>query len=356
MNSKRVTHKDVAERAGVSVATVSYVLNNGPRPVAPDTRARVEEAIAELGYYPNELARSLRLQQSSTIGLILPNVMNPVFGEIAHELENVCTQEGFLVLLCNSDRQHDREERFIQMLRAKQVDGVVITPHREPLALIEPLRQARIPVIVLEHDLPDVHCITIDELQGGRIATKHLIDLGHRRIALLRRTPTSALSTQRIKGYQQALAAANISYDPTLVIECDAGQAAGAQAMHQLLARPEPPTAVFTHNDVLAMGALHAIHSAGLAVPHDISVVGYDDITSAAYFAPPLTTVRSPKAEMGVLAGRTILKLVRRTAEEPPQTRILPVELIVRASTAAPPSSARQALMGKAPIVPSPES
>jgi len=336
MAAKRVTHKDVAERAGVSVATVSYVLNNGPRPVAPETRLKVEDAVAELGYYPNELARSLRLQQSSTIGLILPNVMNPVFGEIAHQLESVCTQEGFLVLLCNSDRQHDREERFIQMLRAKQVDGVVITPHSEPLSLIKPLVQARIPIVVLEHDLPGVHCIAIDELQGGHIATQHLIKLGHRRIALLRRTPTSALSTQRFVGYQQALAAAGLPLDPQLVIECASGQAAGAQAIQQLLTLSNPPTAVFTHNDVLAMGALHAIHSAGLAVPDDISVVGYDDITSAAYFVPPLTTVQSPKAEMGVLAGQTILQLVRHTGEQPPLTRVLPVELVVRSSTAPP--------------------
>ncbi|MEZ4731029.1 MAG: LacI family DNA-binding transcriptional regulator [Caldilineaceae bacterium] len=339
MSAKRVTHKDVAERAGVSVATVSYVLNNGPRPVAPETRLKVEEAVAELGYYPNELARSLRLQQSSTIGLILPNVMNPVFAEIAHQLESICTQEGFLVLLCNSDRQHDREERFIQMLRAKQVDGVVITPHSEPLTLIQPLVQARIPVIVLEHDLPGIYCIAIDELQGGRIATQHLIDLGHHRIALLRRTPTSALSTQRFVGYQQALAAAGLPFDPQLVSECASGQAAGAQAMQQFLMLSDPPTAVFTHNDVLAMGALHAIHRAGLTVPDDISVVGYDDITSAAYLVPPLTTVRSPKAEMGVLAGQTILQLVRRTGEEPPLTRVLPVELVVRASTAPPPGS-----------------
>lgn len=336
MTSKRVTHKDVAERAGVSVATVSYVLNNGPRPVAAETRVKVEEAITELGYYPNELARSLRLQQSSTIGLILPNIMNPVFAEIAHEIESACRKEGFLLLLCNSDRDHAREEHFVQMLRAKQVDGVVITPHSDPLALIEPLVQARIPIVVLEHDLPAVHCIVMDEKQGGRIATQHLIDLGHRRIGLLKRTPTSALSRERIIGYQQALAAAGIPYDPRLVLECAAGQAAGAQAMQQLLALDAPPTAVFTHNDVLAMGALHAIRQAGLAVPGDLSVVGYDDITSAAYFVPPLTTVRSPKAELGVLAGRTILDLVRQKNALPPQIVTLPVELVIRASTAPP--------------------
>ena len=334
---KRVTHKDVAERAGVSVATVSYVFNNGPRPVSAATRAKVEAAIAELGYYPNEMARGLRLQQSSTIGLILPSIMNPVFAEIARELESVCTQAGFLVLLCNAERQHDREVRFIQMLRAKQVDGVVITPHDDPLALIEPLRQARIPVVVLEHDLPGVHCIAVDELQGGRIATQHLLDLGHRRIGLIKRKPTSALSTQRFVGYQQALAGAGIDFDPELVIECTTGQAAGAQAMQQLLALSEPPTAVFTHNDVLAMGVIYAIHSAGYAVPGDISVVGYDDTTSAAYLTPPLTTVRSPKAEMGLLAGRTILQLVQQQDSLPAETVTLPVELVVRASTAPPP-------------------
>jgi len=339
MTSKRVTHKDVAERAGVSVATVSYVLNNGPRPVAPETRVKVEEAIAELGYYPNELARSLRLQQSSTIGLILPNIMNPVFAEIAHELESACRQEGFVLLLCNSDRQHDREEHFIQILRAKQVDGVVITPHDDPVALIQPLVQARIPVVVLEHDLPGVHCIVMDEQQGGRIATQHLIDLGHQRIALLRRTPSSALSRERFIGYRQALVAAGIAFDPRLVLECAAGQTAGAQAMQQLLALAEPPTAVFTHNDVLAMGALYAIRQAGLRAPDDISVVGYDDISSAAYFSPSLTTVRSPKAELGALAGRTILDLVRHKNDMPPQTVTLPVELVVRTST-APPASA----------------
>ena len=338
MTAKRVTHKDVAERAGVSVATVSYVLNNGPRPVATETRVKVEAAIAALGYYPNELARSLRLQQSSTIGIIIPNITNPVFAEIAHSIESVCTQEGFLVLLCNSERQPEREARFIQMLRAKQVDGVVITPHADPLRLIAPLQQARIPVVVLEHDLPGIHCIALDELMGGRMATQHLIELGHRRIALIRRQATSALSMQRFTGYCQALTAADLPFDPRLVIECGFGQAAAAQAMQQLLALPQPPTAVFTHNDVLAIGARHAIYSAGLAVPEDISVVGYDDISSAAYLIPPLTTVRSPKAEMGVLAGRTLLQLIKDKEALPPATVTLPVELMVRASTAPPPS------------------
>jgi LacI family transcriptional regulator len=336
MSYKRITYKDVAKRAGVSVATVSYVLNDGPRPVSSETRARVEEAIAELGYYPNEVARSLRLQHSSTIGLIIPNTANPVYAEIALELERVCTDAGFLVLLCNSGRQPDRERMFVQMLRAKGVDGVVVVPHYQPQHLIEPLIQARIPTVVLEHDLPGVSCVAVADLDGGRLATEHLINLGHQRIGLIRQHPTAALSNERLTGYRQALAAANLAFDPHLVIECAPRHAAAADAMQKLMALSNPPTAVFTHNDVMALGALHAIHRRKLRVPDDISVVGFDDIGSAQYYQPPLTTVRLPKTEMGMFAAQTLLKLVQGDAAIVPQTVILPVELVVRASTAAP--------------------
>lgn len=333
LRQKRVTHKDVAARAGVSVATVSYVINNGPRHVADETRVRVEEVIAELGYYPSEVARSLRLQQSSTVGLVIPNSANPFYAEIARELERACTEEGLLVLLCNSDRDPEREQRFVFMLRAKQVDGVVITPHGDASALLQPLLAAHIPVVVLEHSLPGIHCIGIDDLEGGRLATQHLIDLGHRRIGVIHHE-TTALSVQRQQGYRMALAAAGIEYRPELVITSGSMQADGYSAMQRLLALHQRPTAVFTHNDIIALGAMRAIYDRGLAVPQDISIVGYDDIAAAAYLAPPLTTVRSPKTEMGMLAARTILQLVQEP-DLPAQTVTLPVELIVRASTAA---------------------
>jgi LacI family transcriptional regulator len=336
MRQRRVTHKDVAERAGVSVATVSYVINDGPRPVSEDARRRVQEAVAELGYVPNDLARSLRLQQTSLVGLIIPSLANPVYGEIARELERVCTQQGTLVVLCNSDRAEDREHRFVRTLRAKQVDGVVITPHSEALRLLGPLLAAHIPVVVLEHSLPGLNCIVIDELEGGRLATQHLIDLGHRRIGLIRRQPTSAMSWQRHDGYRLALATAGVIYNPALVVQCGPSQMEGYAAMQQLLALDEPPTGVFVHNDILAMGAMRAIYDAGLAIPGDLSLVGYDDITSAAYLSPPLTTVRFPKVEMGSLAGHTIMQLAQVGVEMEAQTVTLAVELIVRRSTAAP--------------------
>ncbi|MCB9079801.1 MAG: LacI family DNA-binding transcriptional regulator [Anaerolineaceae bacterium] len=336
-DKKRVTRKEVAERAGVSVAVVSYVVNNGPRPVAPETQAKVQQVIDELGYYPNELARSLSRQQTAIIGLIIPSLLNPVYAEIAESLERACIDEGYMVMVGGTGRDPDKEVEFAKLLRAKQVDGVVVLPSESPQAILEPLQQASIPVVVLEHDLPNTHCITMDELQGARLAMQHLLSLGHRRIGMIKRQPSSALSNLRFVGYCDNLVAAGIPCDPALVIESQAGQAAGYTSMRRLLALPNPPTAVFMHNDVLAMGAIRAIYDAGLTVPDDISVVGYDDTSNAAYLNPRLTTIKSPVAEVGRRAGQIIMELAQKQRHLPAQTITLPVELIVRASTAPPP-------------------
>jgi len=334
MELKPVTRKEVAERAGVSVAVVSYVVNDGPRPVAPETRSRVERAIEELGYYPNELARSLSRKQTAIIGLIIPSLVNPVYAEIADSLTHYCAAEGYRVILGSSGRDHQNEVEFAKSLRAKQVDGVVMIPSESPEEILEPLQQAHIPIVVLEHDLPDTHCVAINDVQGGQLATEHLLSLGHRRIGMIKRKPTSAMSKLRYEAFRNTLQTASVPFEPALVVESEAGQAAGYAAMQHLLALAEPPTAVFTHNDVLAMGAISAIYHADLTVPHDISIVGYDDTIQATYSNPPLTTVKIPIAEMGRLAGETILDLVKNDDLLSPQTITLPVELIVRASTA----------------------
>lgn len=339
VESNQVTRKDVAERAGVSVAVVSYVVNDGPRPVSPATRAKVEKAIEELGYYPNELARSLTRKQTATIGLIIPSLTNPVFAEIAESLERVCTAAGYTVMLSGTGRDPHKEKMLAKTLRSKQVDGVVIIPSQHPQIVIAPFQQAHIPTVVLEHNLPDTHCIAIDDRQGGRLATQHLLALGHRRIAMIKREPYSALSYLRAVGYREMLEEAGLPFDPTLVIESKAGQVAGYTSMQQLLTLPNPPTAVFTHNDVLAMGAMRAIHDTGLTVPNDISVVGYDNTISAAYLNPRLTTVKFPVTEMGRRAGEIVLELAQSEDAVPPETIMLPVELIVRTSTAPPPAT-----------------
>jgi DNA-binding LacI/PurR family transcriptional regulator len=336
MEIRPITRKEVAERAGVSVAVVSYVVNDGPRPVSPETRRRVERAIDELGYYPNELARSLSRQQTAIIGLIIPSLLNPVYAEIADSLTRYCATEGYRVILGSSGRHHQTEVEFAKSLRAKRVDGVIMIPSESPEEILEPLQQAHIPTVVLEHELPNTHCIAINDLQGGQLATQHLLSLGHRRIGIIRRKPTTALSRMRYVAFQDMLQAANIPLDPNLVIESEAGQASGYDSMQKLLALPQPATAVFAHNDVLAMGAISAIYQAGLTVPNDMSIVGYDDTINAAYLNPPLTTIKLPIAEMGHTAGKKILDLIKNGGSFSPGTTMLPVELIIRASTAPP--------------------
>jgi LacI family transcriptional regulator len=335
----RITRKDVAERAGVSVAVVSYVVNDGPRPVSPETQARVKQAIEELGYYPNELARSLSRGKSATIGLMLPNLKNPVYAEIAESFENVCTASGYTVMLTGTDRDPAKERKLTETLRSKQVDGVVILPSEEPYPFLKLFQQAHIPMVVLEHDLADTHCIVIDDRQGGRLAMQHLLSLGHRRIALIQRETLSPHGHLRGLGCREMLEESGIPLDPALVIVGKAGQAAGYAAMQQWLALPDPPTAVFAHNDMLAVGAMRAIFDAGLTVPTDISVVGHDDTTIIDYLNPRLTTVKFPVMEMGRRAGQIILELVQQPDSMPAQTITLPVELVIRASTAPPQKS-----------------
>jgi LacI family transcriptional regulator len=333
--TQRVTRKEVARQAGVSTATISYVINNGPRPVAAETRERILRAIEQLGYYPNELARSLRRQQTTTIGLVIPDLLNPVYASLARSLEKICFEHGYVVVVCSTNRDMDKERRFAELLRAKQVDGVVFLPDSASLEAIDILCQAHVPVVVLEHDVPGQHCITLNDLRGGMIGTGHLLDLGHRRIGFIQQEPNYTTSRRRLEGSFLALRQAGLEPDPGLVVACESDHAAGAAAMDRLLALAEPPSAVFAHNDVIALGAMHAIQKAGLFVPGDISVMGYDDIASAAFFAPALTTISYPKDAMARSAAQHLLVMIDPRCEPPePTTELLPVELVIRQSTA----------------------
>ena len=335
---KRVTRKDVALRAGVSTTTISYVINDGPRPVAPETRVRVLRAIEELGYYPNELARSLRMRQTSTIGLVIPDLTNPFYADLARALEKITFSRGYVIVVCNANREADKELRFAELLRAKQVDGVVFLPDSDSTDAIFTLIRAHIPVVVLERqDIAGLHWVAIDDFQGGRIATEHLLGLGHRRIAFLRQCTSHTTSRRRLEGYTAALQAAGIAVDPALIADCEATPASGAAAMSGLLASFPELTAVLAHNDVIALGALHAIHQAGLSIPGDVSIIGYDNIEAAAFYYPPLTTVRYPGEAVARLAAEQLFAMLE--AQSAQLTRgantieLVPVDLVLRQST-----------------------
>jgi LacI family transcriptional regulator len=335
LRRNRVTRDDVARYAHVSTAVVSYVINNGPRAVSAETRRRVEQAIAELGYFPNRIARSLRSDHSFTIGLIVPQLDDPFYAELACDFQAVCNQMGYLVVMCSSEWIAQIEAKAIDNLRNHQVDGVALIPTQDSPALLRPLLFAGVPTVALDRLLPNAHSIAIDELEAGRLATQHLLALGHRRIGVILRDIEHTTGSERLLGYCQALATSHIAYDESLVITCtDAGDA--YQATGRLLGRPNPPTALFADNDRISLGAMRAIYAAGLRIPGQISIVGYGTSSLAASFAPPLTTVNTYPYSIGRVAAQTILRLIEQQASDSASTTTLPVALIARASTAPP--------------------
>jgi LacI family transcriptional regulator len=332
----RVTRNDVARYAQVSTAVVSYVINNGPRAVAPETRRRVEQAIAALGYFPNTIARSLRSDQSKTIGLIIPTLTDPEYAEIASDFQALCHNTGYLVVLCASERNVASEERAIGLLRNHQVDGVVILPTQDSPALLRPLLFAGVPTVVLDRYLPNAHSITADDLEGGRIGTQHLLGLGHQQIGVLLPNVERTTGSERLLGYSQALASSHIAYDERLIMRCATSADNAYQAMWQLLRLPRPPSAILTDNHAISLGAMRAIYEAGLRIPDDISVVGYGASSLVATFAPPLTTVQCSPYTLGHMAAQTMLRLTAQHDSSSASASILPMALFPRASTMPP--------------------
>jgi LacI family transcriptional regulator len=331
-----VTIRDVAARAGVSSTTVSHVINN-TRPVSAELRTRVEAAMAELGFQPNALARSLRRKQTRTLGMIVPDSANPFFAEVGRGIEDTSFAAGYSIILCNSDGARARELLYLDLLVQKQVDGVLLVPTGDHAELAARLRTRNIPVVVIDRDVSDtpIDRAHIDNVAGGYIATRHLLNLGHRRIGYIGGLPHLSPVPDRSAGYLRALQEACLPADDRLIVAGnfrDVGGYSGAQA---LFALPDPPTAIFAGNDLMAIGALAAARDAGIAVPADLSLVGFDDIHLAGYINPPLTTVAQPKYELGVVAAELLLA---RLAEPdlPPQRRLLQAHLVVRRSTAAP--------------------
>jgi LacI family transcriptional regulator len=336
LRASRVTRDDVARHAQVSTAVVSYVINNGPRAVAPETRRRVEQAIAALGYFPNTIARSLRSDQSNTIGLLLPSLTNPECAQIASDLQSACHGEGYLVVLCASELDLASEERAIGMLRNHQVDGVVALPTQDSPALLRSLLFAGVPTVVIDRYLPNVHSITVDDLAAGWMGAQHLLALGHRRIGLLLQDIERTSGSERVLGYSQALASSHIAHDERLIVRCASIADDASDAMWQLLRLRQPPTAILADTHTIALGAMRAIYTAGLRVPEDISVVGYGASALAAMFAPPLTTVQPSPFTLGHMAAQMVLRLAARHDSDSASTSILPVALVQRGSTAPP--------------------
>jgi LacI family transcriptional regulator len=330
------TIRTVAERAAVSVATVSHVLN-GTRHVSDALRSRVEAAARELDFVPSAIARSLKQRQTHTIGMMTPNSSNPYFAEIVQSVEDHAFGAGYHVVLCNSNDEPHRQSAYLQVLAERRIDGLVLVPTGDDATLLAQLDGLRMPVVLLDRALAGLKLDAVcnDSRAGARLAVQHLVGLGHQRIGCIADSPALAVSREREAGWREVLAEAGLSGQAPPVQYGHFTAQGGFDALRRLLDRPQPPTAVFACNDLMAVGALGALAQAGLAAPADLSIVGYDDVDLAHWVHPALTTIAQPKQQMSRLALDLLIERIEGRRQQA-QTRTLAPSLVVRASTAAP--------------------
>jgi LacI family transcriptional regulator len=338
---RRITRTEVAKRARVSVATVSYVVNSGPRPVAEATRNRVLRAIQALGYRPSGVAQSLRLQRTRTIGLIVPDTANPFFASLAKGVDDAVFASGYSFLLCHSGYVAKREQAHVELLLAREVDGVLYVQGTPDVTALHRLLRCGVPTVAVDREIPDVVIdrVVVDNFGGSAQATKYLIGLGHRRIGCIARHLPLSNAAERIRGYRETLMDAGLPINPGYLVSGGPGYEEGRRAMTELLRLQPRPTAVLVYPDVVAIGAIRAAHDAGVRVPEDVSIVGFDDIPVAAFIRPRLTTVAVGIREMGQRAAAVLLDKVRGEVEGfPPRRLVLPATLVIRESTNGPPA------------------
>jgi DNA-binding LacI/PurR family transcriptional regulator len=333
-NSRHITIRDVAERAGVSIQTISRVLNNRPD-VSPETRQRIQATINELGYQPFTNARGLAAKRTYTLGLVTADFSDFWFSQVVTGAEQEAQEHGYCFLLGNSTCDPKDEPRFLRLLTQRHVEGVLFVRancenEHEHLLI---LKEFGVPVVTTGHHLPEtgLAMVDVDNISGGRKATEYLVGLGHTKIAMIAGPPDWKSVYDRTQGYFQALQAAGIPVDPELVFEGSWLHRSGYEKARLLLERRKAFTAIFAHNDRIARGAIHALYEAGLKVPEDISVIGYDDIPEAEFSDPPLTTIRQPTAEIGQAATRLLIQMIEDSTIIPRQM-LFDTTLVVRSS------------------------
>lgn len=307
------TMADVARSAGVSVATVSHVLN-GTRPVLPHTRQAVLDAVDKLGYTPNTLARSLVTSRTRSIGLAVSAISNPYFTEILQGVEAAALEHGYSLLIADPHDDPRHERKVVQLLHERRVDGMIVAPSPDPGGLLAYLGRHKVPTVLLDRvvDLPADGTLVCDQVcaeSAGPVArlVTHLAGLGHRRIGMIAGLPGLSTTDERLAGYRDGLAAAGLSYEEGLVAHGDSESAGAAQATAALLSLASPPTALVTANNAMTIGALRSLREHGLSVPEDIALCCFDDFAWADLFSPRLTAIAQPSRDMGAEAVRILL-------------------------------------------------
>lgn len=336
-----VSIKDIARAAHVSHSTVSRALRNSPL-VNSETSAIIHKIANEQGYTVSAVGRSLVNRRTNTIGVVVTSIADPFVGEIVNGIEEVALAHDYSLFLATCHADPVREVHAVRSFQERRVDGILVNASRVGALYLPVLEEMKVPIVLINNEHPGqfVHSVTIDNLNAGREAARHLVALGHKRIGYLGNRFGLQADMERFSGYRQILEEADIGFQPELVAHGDGRPEGGMSAMERLLALPEPPTAVFCYNDMEAIGALRAVRERGLTVPGDVSVVGLDDLFLASYTDPPLTTIQQPKHQMGRLAVEILLQLL--SGEKPDSHVTLAGKLIVRQTTAPPPAGRRR--------------
>lgn len=328
---------DVARLAAVSTATVSRVINS-PESVREETREKVLLAMEKCNYKYNALARGFATKKSNTIGLIIPTINNPVFADSTLGVQDYADNNSIKVILGNSYYKYSQEKNLVKVLRESQVDGLIITTTNLKGEVIKTLVAENFPFVLLFSTIKGgpFSAVGVDNYRGGYLATEHLVSLGHKRIGMVAgHFSVTDRSYHRWHGYQRCLRDNGIPYGRDLLIQTDYSLSGGRDSIKKLLSLASPPTAVFCSNDYIALGALKGARESGLVLPEELSVVGYDDMQTASYMVPALTTIRQPAYEMGRRAAELLLHLVEKPSQ--PVQDMMDTTLIVRESTTTAP-------------------
>jgi LacI family transcriptional regulator len=323
---------DVAKMANVSIATVSRVLNASDHKVNSETAERVRQAVKELDYRPNALARALQMNKTMTIGVIIPDISNHYYAEIVRGIQSVADREGYNIILQNTDRDPERIAKSIYLLREKIVDGIIFSGGTingyEPLSALKELRD-RV-VVIGRHDV-NFPAIMVDNIAGATLAVQHLIDQGHSRIGLISWSENSTTAMDRLSGYKSALAQNSCHFEPSLIRQGMLTPESGYKEAKILLSGDKRPTAIFAGNDQMAFGVIYAAVEMGLCVPDDLAVIGFDNIPLSSFFIPPLSTIEIPMFKLGANSMETLVKLI--SGKKISRIRLYKTKLIVRKST-----------------------
>ncbi len=335
MKRRHTTIKDIAKAAGVSTATVSMILNKKDKNISQPTRERVLRIAKDINYIPNSMARSLVTSQTKTLGLILPDIVNPFFPEIARGAEDRAREAGYSIIICNTDDNVDQENKYIQMLTEKMVDGIILTHSANRNDEMSGLENSRIPIILIDRDYDSPNVlgkVLVDNSRASRDGVNYLIGKGYRRIAYIAGPLNTGTARDRLEGYRTALAENGIDYDERLVRVGEYRSKWGYEAAASLLDDGMDFEAIFCGNDAIAIGAMKRLRERGIAVPDDIAIMGFDDIYIASMVDPELTTIKQPNYSMGYEAVNMMIDSIQGN-KIGKRNLILDTELVVRKSS-----------------------